>query len=221
MKQTRSKQLWLMLAAVMCICILALMGAGSLSKADNAGQMYTYSAAASFVCDANGTITAYKGNKNAEQIIVPATINGRTVTGIGNNVFKGCEKVSLIAVPDTLVTIGDRTFENCQSLSTLYNYKKADANDTATATDAAGTATAQGVVVPYAEMGVIAIPSNLKKLGTGAFAGCRSIGRFAAADTNAYLRHIHGIQIIQTRYRSRIRIKANCFSVRMESRRIV
>lgn len=94
MKQTRSKQLWLMLAAAMCICILALMGAGSLSKADNAGQMYTYSAAASFVCDANGTITAYKGNKNAEQIIVPATINGRTVTGISNNVFKGCEKVS-------------------------------------------------------------------------------------------------------------------------------
>lgn len=162
MKQTRSKQLWLMLAAAMCICILALMGAGSLSKADNAGQMYTYSAAASFVCDANGTITAYKGNKNAEQIIVPATINGRTVTGISNNVFKGCEKVSLIAVPDTIVTIGDRAFENCQSLSTLYSYKKADANDTATATDAAGTATAQGVVVPYAEMGVIAIPSNLK-----------------------------------------------------------
>ena len=82
-----------MLAAAMCICILALMGAGSLSKADNAGQMYTYSAAASFVCDANGTITAYKGNKNAEQIIVPATINGRTVTGISNNVFKGCEKL--------------------------------------------------------------------------------------------------------------------------------
>ena len=188
MKQTRSKQLWLMLAAAMCICILALMGAGSLSKADNAGQMYTYSAAASFVCDANGTITAYKGNKNAEQIIVPATINGRTVTGISNNVFKGCEKVSLIAVPDTIVTIGDRAFENCQSLSTLYSYKKADANDTATATDAAGTATAQGVVVPYAEMGVIAIPSNLKKLGTGAFAGCRSIGRFAAADTNAYFK---------------------------------
>lgn len=52
MKQTRSKQLWLMLAVAMCICILALMGAGSLSKADNAGQMYTYSAAASFVCDA-------------------------------------------------------------------------------------------------------------------------------------------------------------------------
>lgn len=188
MKQTRSKQLWLMLAAAMCICILALMGAGSLSKADNAGQMYTYSAAASFACDANGTITAYKGNKNAEQIIVPATINGRTVTGISNNVFKGCEKVSLIAVPDTIVTIGDRAFENCQSLSTLYSYKKADANDTATATDAAGTATAQGVVVPYAEMGVIAIPSNLKKLGTGAFAGCRSIGRFAAADTNAYFK---------------------------------
>lgn len=42
MKQTRSKQLWLMLAAAMCICILALMGAGSLSKADNAGQMYIY-----------------------------------------------------------------------------------------------------------------------------------------------------------------------------------
>ena len=37
-------------------------------------------------------------------------------------------------------------------------------------------------------MGVIAIPSNLKKLGTGAFAGCRSIGRFAAADTNAYFK---------------------------------
>ena len=188
MKQTRSKQLWLMLAAVMCICILALMGAGSLSKADNAGQMYTYSAAASFVCDANGTITAYKGNKNAEQIIVPATINGGTVTGIGNNVFKGCERVTLIVIPDTVVTIGDKAFENCQSLSTLYNYKKADANDTATATDAAGTATAQGVVVPYTEMGVIAIPSNLKKLGTGAFAGCRSIGRFAAADTNAYFK---------------------------------
>lgn len=192
MKQTRSKQLWLMLAAAMCICILALMGAGSLSKADNAGQMYTYSAAASFVCDANGTITAYKGNKNAEQIIVPATINGRTVTGISNNVFKGCEKVSLIAVPDTIVTIGDRAFENCQSLSTLYSYKKTTkvtANKTATATDAAdttGTATEKGVVVPYTDMGAVSIPSRLTKLGTGAFAGCRSIGRFAVPESNAY-----------------------------------
>lgn len=192
MKQTRSKQLWLMLAAAMCICILALMGAGSLSKADNAGQMYTYSAAASFVCDANGTITAYKGNKNAEQIIVPATINGRTVTGIGNNVFKGCERVTLIVIPDTVVTIGDKAFENCQSLNTLYSYKKTTnvtANKTATATDAAGTtgtATEKGVVVSYTDMGAISIPSGLTKLGTGAFAGCRSIGRFAVPESSAY-----------------------------------
>lgn len=188
MKQTRNKHLYLVFAALICMCVLVLSGIGSLSKADNVGQVYTYNAASSFVCNANGTITAYKGKKNAEQIIIPAKIGGKNVTGIGKNVFKGCENVWLIVIPDTVVTIGDGAFENCQKLNTLYSYKKVTTSTKATASDASGTANTKGVVVPYNEMGVVSVPSKLKTLGTAAFAGCRSIGRFASANSNAYFK---------------------------------
>lgn len=77
------------------------------------------------------TITGYLGPKsgNNRAIEIPATIDGRTVTGIGycNNdsdakgVFQGNYEFNTIYLPDTLEVIGDCTFCGC-GLATIYVY---------------------------------------------------------------------------------------------------
>lgn len=180
MKQKKSRSFWAMLAAMVCMCMTMVFGAGTSVKAENEGQTYTYTAETAFVCGTDGVITAYTGNKNVKEIIVPKSIGGVTVTGIGAGVFKDVKTVETIAIPDTVLSFGNEAFRGCEKLRTLYSYQPADS------LNADGTVNETGVVIPYSENGIISIPSNLRILGTAAFAGCTSIGRFAVPEANPY-----------------------------------
>ena len=85
MKKKRS--LWITLAAVACICVSMLFGSAATAKAEGEGQEYTYTDATLCVCGADGVVTAYAGDRNVKEIVVPQTIGGVTVTGIGAEVF--------------------------------------------------------------------------------------------------------------------------------------
>lgn len=69
-----------------------------------------------FEIDAAGVITAYTGTKTS--FSVPETINGITVTGVGEGVFSGM-KISELFFPDTVTSIGKSAFEECTSLKTI------------------------------------------------------------------------------------------------------
>ena len=69
-----------------------------------------------FEIDSTGTITSFSGTKTS--FTVPETINGITVTAIGEAVFKGT-KVTEVFLPDSVVTIGKSAFEECTSLKTV------------------------------------------------------------------------------------------------------
>lgn len=64
------------------------------------------------------TITGYN-NLHLSSITVPDAIDGKTVTAIGNNVFKGKSSLKTVKIPNTVISIGDYAFYNCHKLASV------------------------------------------------------------------------------------------------------
>ena len=63
------------------------------------------------------TITVYQGSGGAVEI--PAVIDGKSVTSIGNGAFKNCPGLESITIPYTVTSIGDYAFERCTRLKRI------------------------------------------------------------------------------------------------------
>ena len=96
---------------------------------------YTYNA----LDDGTIEIKGYSGS--AENIVIPAQIDGKSVTRIGNNAFEkssakeivipdsvteigsqafsGCGKLTGVSIPNSVTTIRDRAFFDCNSLASI------------------------------------------------------------------------------------------------------
>ena len=96
---------------------------------------YTYNA----LDDGTIEITSYSGS--AENIVIPAQIDGKSVTRIGNNAFEkssakeivipdsvteigsqafsGCGKLTGVSIPNSVTMIRDRAFFDCNSLASI------------------------------------------------------------------------------------------------------
>lgn len=109
--------------------------------------------------DGEGT---YSGN-----VTVPASVSigGKTysVTGIGENAFKGCSSLTSVTLPEGLKTIGIRGFDVCTSLESI--------NFPSTLTSIGDYAFA----LCAALKGEIVLPTGVTSLPIGAFAYCESI----------------------------------------------
>ena len=68
----------------------------------------------------NGKITGLtEYGKTLSDIVIPTTINGISVTGIGYEAFYNCDSLTSIEIPNSVTSIGDEAFYNCSSL-TIY-----------------------------------------------------------------------------------------------------
>ncbi len=71
----------------------------------------------------NGTITGYRNVENTYNVTgglkIPDTVNGVTVTKIGDWVFTECEFLANVIIPDSVTSIGEATFANCGSLASV------------------------------------------------------------------------------------------------------
>lgn len=76
-------------------------------------NVVSYDLEENFEIDENGIITAYNGT--SDYLGVQEKINGVTVRGIGDNVFKA-STLAIIILPDTLESVGDYAFYKCNSL---------------------------------------------------------------------------------------------------------
>lgn len=55
-----------------------------------------------------------------EELTVPATIDGMTVTIISENCFADCDQLTTIILPESVTVIGDKAFAGCDSLRGIY-----------------------------------------------------------------------------------------------------
>lgn len=72
--------------------------------------------------DGTVTITRYIGYGG--DVIIPAEINGKKVTAIGNTfgetgAFQGCTAITSVVIPDGVTEIQDNAFQSCTNLTTV------------------------------------------------------------------------------------------------------
>ena len=65
------------------------------------------------------TITGLSGSAAIQAAVIPAAIEGKPVTAIGSNVFRGKSTLSQVTIPSTVTVIGNSAFEGCTSLTRL------------------------------------------------------------------------------------------------------
>ena len=85
-----------------------------------------------------------------------------TVTSIGNNAFKHCDRLQTITIPDTVTSIGHDAFTFCQSLQTITIPNTV----TSIGEDAFSWCT---------HLSTITIPNSVTSLGKAAFDNCHSL----------------------------------------------
>lgn len=61
--------------------------------------------------------TAYDGES---ELVIPATVNGQTVTAIGKGCFKECRELSTVILPDTVTEIRQQAFSDCTNLRGIF-----------------------------------------------------------------------------------------------------
>ena len=64
--------------------------------------------------DSELVVVSYTGTDAT--IVIPETIEGMTVTKIGEGAFEGNTTLQSITLPDTITIIGARAFKGCTSL---------------------------------------------------------------------------------------------------------
>ncbi|MBR2571359.1 MAG: leucine-rich repeat domain-containing protein, partial [Clostridia bacterium] len=84
-----------------------------MKRTEFTGGKYTY------VLLDGGTAEIIKYNGNAETLEIPAELDGKRVTRIGNDAFAWCGSLTSVAIPDSVTRIGDSAFALCSSLTSV------------------------------------------------------------------------------------------------------
>ncbi len=56
----------------------------------------------------------------SDELTVPDTVDGMVVTGISQNCFADCDRLTTIILPETVTIIGDKAFAGCDNLRGIY-----------------------------------------------------------------------------------------------------
>ena len=124
-------------------------------------------------------ITYYIGSDS--DVTIPAMIDGKKVTSIGEYAFKGCTSLTSVNIPNSVTSIGEYAFKGCTSLTTI------NIPDGVTSI---GYCTFFGC----SSLSSINIPDGVTRIGNKAFEDCSSLTSINIPDgiTNIGVRAFSG-----------------------------
>lgn len=130
-----------------------------------------------------GTLHKYIGNGG--DVVVPSSINGMTVTRIGNHCFEDCQSILTLYTPFSIKSIGRYAFQGCTNLSEAKIASNIDdlkkyAFYSCTSLEKIDLPDSIEVIGDYAFKGCVkllevSLPSNVEIIGKEAFNGCSSV----------------------------------------------
>ena len=148
----------------------------------------------------NICIDSFLGNNT--DVFIPAEIEGRTVTTIGNSAFCDCETLESVTMPNSVVKIEDMAFRCCRNLksvkiSTRLEYIGDFTFDYCTYLDTIDLPNSVSQIGRYAfdsclNLEKFIIPPNLKTLGDYVFNGCTNLKNIYCPKS---LKHIKSIAL--------------------------
>ena len=154
--------------------------------------------------DGSACITSYTGF--AEDLTVPAELDGHTVTSIGDNAFFACTFLTSITLPDSVTSIGANPFSFCDKLTQITvspDHPTLETIDGVLFEKASRTLicypyafTAESYAVPQGIQAIgdkaffccesltsITLPDSVTSIGDSAFSGCGSLTSITLPDS--------------------------------------
>lgn len=148
------------------ICVIVLW-----DRSDSAEQLkFEYEKGKSGVI-----VTGFTGEPKA--IIIPDEIDGYPVTEIGYNAFFGCDALTEITLPKSVISIGDMAFSGCSSLKQAVIPEK---------TESIG----EWAFFRCNSLKQITVPSSVTLIDTAAFSGCSALESVYYAGTQEMWKQI-------------------------------
>lgn len=133
--------------------------------------------------DLTVTITGYNGSGG--DVVIPSTLNGYTVTDIGERAFDSETTITSLTIPNTIERIGLYAFSGCSILDRLYisdleSWLKVELKGTASHPFIGSTV---GNLYIAGELATeITIPNSVTNIGNGLFCNCRSLKRVTISE---------------------------------------
>ena len=118
--------------------------------------------------DGTAEITAYKGS--AAELTIPSELDGYMVTSIGDRAFYGCESLTDVVIPDSVISIGEGVFYKCSSLTSVLIPDGV-------------TSISDNLFCNCFNLTDITIPDNVVSIGDYAFATCSNLKNITIPDS--------------------------------------
>ena len=151
----------------------------------------------------DGTVQITDCETGAEKVVIPDTIDGKSVTSIGEFAFFDCTSLTSITIPNGVTSIGDYAFRDCSSLTSI----TIPDSVTSIGESAFGWCTSlTSITIPNGVTSIgdytfwnstsltsITIPNSVTWIGGSAFYGCSSLIAIDIATDNEYYTSVNGV----------------------------
>lgn len=122
--------------------------------------------------DTTASITGYSGAGG--DIVLPAELDGHSVTGIGDFAFESNSAITSVAIPEGITDIGDFAFSYCSALVSV---------SLPTSLKLLGS----NIFVACSSLQSVTLPEGLTEIGTRMFAQCAALGSIVIPESVAVI----------------------------------